>query len=137
MKGLIDLRVADMLAKQSAMHHKASMQQSLIAQREADKAAFYTARAEGKETSWTPSLGGEEYVLPIRRVPHSSTWYQPGATATIYKGKYLASAREPVPPTLPALGGLGKMISIRSFSLPTLTSQEIPRHSQINFANFI
>jgi hypothetical protein len=81
MKGLIDLRVADILAKQAALQHKAALYQSHISQHESDKAALYTARAEAAME------GGD------LKIPHSSTWYQPSKLSFINKGKYLPSAR--------------------------------------------
>ena len=85
MKGLIDLRVADILAKQAALQHKAAVYQAHIAQHESDKAALYTARAEGD------MKGGNT------QIPHSSTWYQPSKLSFITKGKYLPSARPSEP----------------------------------------
>lgn len=89
MKGLIDLRVADILAKQAAMQHKAAMFQAHVAQHEADKAALHTAQAEADEAN------------TVIKLPHSSTWYEPSEISHLLYGKKLMTIRPselPQPP---------------------------------------
>ena len=89
MKGVIDLRVADILAKQAAMQHHAAVFQSGVAQHEADKAALYTARAEASEAAAASGGSPAEVALP-----HSSTWYGSNDISLLDKGEYLPSGRD-------------------------------------------
>jgi len=50
MKGVIDLRVADILAKQSALHHQAAMEQLAIASKLSTKAGVFTKLADSQQT---------------------------------------------------------------------------------------
>lgn len=93
MKGLIDLRVADILAKQAAMQHKAAMFQAHVAQHEADKAALHTAEAEANEANAAIKL------------PHSSTWYEPSEVSHLKYGKKLMTIRPSELPKTPDSAG--------------------------------
>jgi hypothetical protein len=75
MKGLIDLRVADILAKQSALHHKAAMEQLQIANKlmgESGRFVFYAEKQEsggssGPASSPDVSLPTSAYVTAIHK----------------------------------------------------------------------
>ncbi len=91
MKGLIDLRVANILAKQAAMQHNAMMFQNKIAQHEADNAAWYTARADNleeayKNGTYNPDDPNLRQPPPFIS-PESSVWYSPWKLSFLSKGK--------------------------------------------------
>jgi hypothetical protein len=70
MKGLIDLRVADILAKQSALHHRAAMEQLNVANHlaeKADKFTLYADHLESKSASSSKSPDpSEEFPADFR-----------------------------------------------------------------------
>ncbi len=93
MEGLIDLRVADMLAKQAALQHKAAVYQAQIAEDQASQSGSNTAVAD-----WASMTKGASKLQPWRmtsKLPHHATWYQPSAVSSLHKGKYLPSIRDP------------------------------------------
>lgn len=78
MKGLVDLRVADILAKQAAMHHESFANQARAAMQQADISAAYT--------SILPQTSGEPSNIST---PHSSGWYDSKGFSSLSLGKYL------------------------------------------------
>ena len=91
MKGMIDLRVANILAKQAAMQQKAALFQSHIAQHESDRAGLYTAKADKmeeayKDRSYDPNDESKN-AIPAFNPPHSSVWYSPWGISHLQKGK--------------------------------------------------
>lgn len=78
MKGLVDLRVADILAKQAAMQHESFANQARAAMQAADNSAAYASTLP--QTSGEPS---------INSIPHSSGWYDSKGFSSLSLGKYL------------------------------------------------
>lgn len=115
MKGLVDLRVADMLAKQAALQLKASVFQSHVAQHESDKSVLYKNRAEENSNpvgSWFKKASPLA-VMPFK-IPHSSTWYEPSVESIMSLGKHSVAARQPVDSVLTTM----KIRSLPQFFLP-------------------
>jgi hypothetical protein len=116
MKGLIDLRVSNILAKQAAMQHEAARFQSRIAQHEADRAAFYTAKADKLEEAFRANSydpNDTTKSAPPFDPPHSSVWYSPWGSSVLGKGRVdLTSVNLPpvmiqsIDPILFALGSI-------------------------------
>ena len=79
MKGLIDLRVANILAKQSLLHQQAAVQQAAIAKSEALKAGKLTMLAEGLEKKQTPSSYRDYELAAQMPLPASVERYSPDA----------------------------------------------------------
>jgi len=77
MKGVIDLRVADILAKQTLMQQKFSASESLRAAKAADAATRYT--------SGVMVAGG----LVGKHIPSTSGWYNSSGYSPLSRGKYL------------------------------------------------
>jgi hypothetical protein len=111
MKGLIDLRVADILAKQAAMQHRASLFQAHISQHEADRAALYTAKADKMEEAYNAQVydprNESMNTPPDFQIPHASMRYSPWGISHLQKGR-----------TDPTLTGLDST-TMASFSTPT------------------
>ena len=117
MKGLIDLRVADMLAKQAALQHKAALFQSHIAQHESDKAVLYKNRADSGSNpmaSWFSSA--TKGKLGVAKIPHSSTWYEPSGESILGMGTHSVAARYPNDVPI-----LAKKLISRGLDISTLT----------------
>ncbi len=91
MKGLVDLRVANILTKQAVMQHDAATFQNRIAQHEADNSAWYTARADKLEEAsnngmYDPDDPARSTPTPFDS-PESSVWYSPWNMSFLSKGK--------------------------------------------------
>lgn len=104
MKGLIELRVADILAKQALMQNKASLFQSKIAQHEADRAHLYTTKAEViekavKDKTYDPE-NPDKGTPPVVHPANSSVWYSPWELSVLSKGKTSANAINPPEPAV-------------------------------------
>ena len=91
MKGLIDLRVADTLAKQTAMQHESALQQAKLAQYNADEAAMYTARADAMQAGTLTRDKDGFYPLLPPNAPHQAAWYQPRGISLLQKGSHHSS----------------------------------------------
>lgn len=104
MKGLIDLRVADILAKQAIMQNKAALFQSKIAQHESDHAHFYTAKAEAIEGAEKEGTYNPENPDPARpfvfKPPASATRYSPWELSVLSKGRAAADEIKPAEPAI-------------------------------------
>ena len=91
MKGLIDLRVAHILAQQTALQHKAALYQSGVAQHEADNAGWYTARADALEEAYKAQTYDPDdptrNVPPAFLPPASTVRYSPWSVSHLAKGK--------------------------------------------------
>jgi hypothetical protein len=126
MKGAIDLRVADILAKQASLQHKGALFQSHIAQHESDRAALYTARAEAVEKA--DEAGQYDADDPLSTplgdfsTPLPSPWYAPSEWSVLGGGRSLPTGVHIPPPMMDtfapnALTGLVGLGSFRcSFS---------------------
>jgi hypothetical protein len=104
MKGLIDLRVADILAKQAIMQNKAALFQSKISQHESDHAHFYTAKAEAiekavKEGTYDPEDPDHGRPL-VFNPPNSAVRYSPWELSVLSKGRAAANAIKPAVPAI-------------------------------------
>ena len=130
MKGLIDLRVANILAKQAALQHKAAIFQSRVAQLEADNAAWYTARADKLEEAYNnqsydpedPAKSAPPPFVP----PHSSNMYSTWDTSVLSKGRDDSSIINPHARPL-----------LASFDATTLSILVFRTARSPHYANFI
>jgi hypothetical protein len=115
MKGMIDMRVADILAKQSAMQHKAAVFQAQVAQEQASQSSNYTAVAD--LTATTRGLTKFMGASMLGKTPHHATWYQPSGSSVIHTGRFLPSIRDPAELNLAST--LGKFAnSVRRLEMP-------------------
>jgi hypothetical protein len=77
MKGLIDLRVANILAKQAMLHNNAAAEQAKIAHSLAVKAARLTSIADHHEYKMTPSTYRDEGLIYRMKTPAYGNRYVP------------------------------------------------------------